>query len=459
MIHDASAVSLKKGTYSVDVLLRHPERSQLEAIKDVPLLLHLPIDSAVNCPVYGSRHAASSRGKGPGSDTMDEYWLRQGGHRDMYVSSPSSEKVPKWVVPGDLLTGEVMIDDLDPDCTAVPLVFEPPPHPVEKKAEDDDDTDTAKKAKETPKVEQKGEELTSESKEQNKEAVKLDAGQQCEEPTSGSEEQSEKAVKEAAEDEEELKKAILAASLERLTKLRTSKASIARYDKLSVALKKENAKHLPLLLEVLTHAKTVEAPEDGPPTSWRAVRVGAAVSAIQDAVDEDDIALYFGRAHDHADAPDKKEAKKKAKEMDEQRSALRAALLARASTLAPAEIGDINVAWEGAESEGDDGSLDGFKEAVRGMKAWVTSPDALSDEEDKDTLALVLVKYELVMGRPGSALSLLRARIGAQTPASKLGKAMREDLAVLCRNLGFQHWALNTDESVLRNYPSTQVPL
>ena len=39
LIHDASAVKLKKGSYSVKALLRHPDRAQLEAVKDLPLML------------------------------------------------------------------------------------------------------------------------------------------------------------------------------------------------------------------------------------------------------------------------------------------------------------------------------------------------------------------------------------------------------------------------------------
>jgi len=73
--------------------------------------------------------------------------------------------------------------------------------------------------------------------------------------------------------------------------------------------------------------------------------------------------------------------------------------------------------------------------------------------------ALTLTKYELAMGRPGSALSLLRKRLGAQTAESKNAKAMATDMASLCRELGLEQWATKYEESVFRRFPVVKLPL
>ena len=43
LIHDANSVKLMKGSYKVKALLRHPERGQLESVKDLPMLLSMPL--------------------------------------------------------------------------------------------------------------------------------------------------------------------------------------------------------------------------------------------------------------------------------------------------------------------------------------------------------------------------------------------------------------------------------
>jgi len=421
-IHDAPAKKLKKGSYTVDLLLRHPDPAQLEALKNLPLLLRFPLSKPLACSVYGSRDGASSSGHG--AKPISERWLRQGGHQDLYVAAPSGEgdgAVPKWVAMGDVLTGELLLNVLEPSVSSLPLVYEVPPHPAEKAAasdEDDDEGGAEASAAET------------------------------------SESAAEKEAAAAQEDEENLAKKILEASLKELSSLRTSGASTARYEKLSTRLLDENSDHLPLLLELLDFAKAVPPPDEakeGGEAEWRAARVGEAAGRVMSAVDESELALYFGRSRDDTDVADRKAAKKEAKERGEQRAALRSALLARASAYAPPTLAP------GGHSSEQDGAR--FKESVAEMKAWLESADAAADEEAKDALALTLTKYELAMGRPGSALSLLRKRLGAQTAESKNAKAMATDMASLCRELGLEQWATKYEESVFRRFPVVKLPL
>jgi len=309
------------------------------------------------------------------------------------------------------------VNELEPTVSALPLVYEVPPHPIDAKKDEEED----------------GEEGKEEEKEKEKAAA-------------------EKEEKAAKEDEENLAKKVLEASLSELSKLRTSKASTARYENLSMRLLEENPNHLPLLLELLAFAKDVpplEGKEEGQ-GEWRAERVGDAAKRILSAVDEAELALYYGRARDDTDlvAANRKAAKKQAKEKGEQRTALRSALLARASAYAPPKL---------AKDEAKED--DRFKEAVAEMKVWLDSADAAADDEQKDTLAVTLTKYELAMGRAGSALSVLRARLGLQAVESKNGKEMSKDLAALCKELGLDHWATNVEEGLFRKFPVVKLRL
>jgi len=429
-IHDARPTRLQKGSYSVDLLLRHPQRSQLDALKNMPLMLRMMLTKPISSNVYGTRDAPSKHQAEP----MKSRWLRRGAHQDVYVAAPSSEEdgaLPKWVASGDLLVGELMLDLLEPTVSSFPLSYVVPPHKIEPPKDDDGDGDDDDSDKHTVEQEEGGEAALKAASEQE--------------------------VKLAQDDEETLGKKILEVSLEQLSSLRKSEASAERYDKLAQSLLAEHVSHLPLLLELLKFSKSVPPPEGAGKGStgeagWRADRVAEAADRILSAIDESALALYYGRARDDNDSTGRKAAKKEAKDRGEQRTALRTALLARASAYAPSQL-----SRDGAhESEA---LSDRFKDSVKKMKSWLDAADAAADEEEKDVFAITLTKYELAMGRPGSALSTLRARCGAQTPGSKHGRAMLKDLSTLCRELGLEHWATNTDEMAYRNFPFGNQPL
>ena len=184
---------------------------------------------------------------------------------------------------------------------------------------------------------------------------------------------------------------------------------------------------------------------------FRAAAVSEAAERVLAVVDQPALALYYGKAQpEAADAPNRKAAKKEAKERGEERGALRSALLARASALAPPGISKAG-AHESEEL------TERFKAAVGEMKAWCSEESAADDE--KHATALTLAKFELAMGRPASALALLRARLGEQTPGTKEGKAMCEAVATLCRELGLEEWANNLEEKAFKDYPVEKLPL
>jgi len=405
-IHEAKPIKLRKGKYKVSLLLRHPEPSQLEALKHLPLLLKMELAKPLGCKVYGDRGTAIAAGKD--DKPFPASWLRKGAHRSLYVTPP--RKLPSWISPGDSLTGLLLIDKEAKDVTAVALAYEAPPQAIEKK-----------KALEDSSV-----------------------------ATNGTETEEEKEAQAKEEDEDALSKVLLEAKLGRLRSLRTSNASEERYTNLSSALLAEHPNHLPLLLEMLAWARRGDA-------AARATRADAIIAA-SDAilapggpVDTARLAQYYGVAsvpEDDSAATKKKQAKEK-QDREEERRALRIALTAKAAALAPVD-------WEIAVDNNEEPSK--FAAAVRAMKQWVTKTDDLDDKMISgpfcDEYALTLAKFELKQGKPGAALSLLHGRLKAE-PA----KPVAEAVAALYASLGWVHWARNAAERLEKDYPRTQLLL
>ncbi len=59
-MHHADSVSLKKGDYTLSLLLRHPNRNVLEQMKDVPCQLKMDLPTPLACTVYSHLDKAST---------------------------------------------------------------------------------------------------------------------------------------------------------------------------------------------------------------------------------------------------------------------------------------------------------------------------------------------------------------------------------------------------------------
>ena len=171
-----------------------------------PLLLSMDLPKPVDCKVYAERGAASTAGHA--ADTMGQMYLRRGAQRSIYVSAPTVA-LPAWVSPSDTLVGQLLVDKGASKVGSVPLMYEVPP-PAAKKADAADSTDDA-----------------------------VDDAE---------EDEAAKEAKAVQEDAKALEKALLEAMLSRLSALRMSNASSARYTALSSELILEHRNHLPLLL-------------------------------------------------------------------------------------------------------------------------------------------------------------------------------------------------------------------
>lgn len=51
-MHEATCTSLKKGNYTVTLLLRHPNRDSLDQMKAIPCEISLKLSDALTCKVY-----------------------------------------------------------------------------------------------------------------------------------------------------------------------------------------------------------------------------------------------------------------------------------------------------------------------------------------------------------------------------------------------------------------------
>ena len=101
----------------------------------------------------------------------------------------------------------------------------------------------------------------------------------------------------------------------------------SRFDALAESIRAEHPSHLPCLREILDDA--VGRLNKATDKAAAADRVVAAADAILGDVDADAVASYFGRKEPRDGAA----AKKRGDDMDEQRAALRHALLYRAMAL------------------------------------------------------------------------------------------------------------------------------
>jgi len=275
LIHDAPAVELPKGKYTLLLLLRHVERGQLEQLKDLPVLLTLPMPKSMDAAVYSTAGAATMRSDGA---VVKERWLPHSARQPLYVARPK-DKPPPWCAPGDVLSGSLRLSPSQP-CTR--LVCELPPLPAQKK-----DPEPPEPEDQRP---------------------------------------------EAERDAEKLSDAVRDAKLACLTELRTSGASADRYGHLADQLLAEHPDHLPLLLERLEFAARASggSEESLASVQERADSVSSAADALVATLNLDAIAQHFGTRHDS----DKPEVKKEVEKMETRRTALRTALLRKAAALA-----------------------------------------------------------------------------------------------------------------------------
>ena len=411
-VHEASAVSLNtKGgaDYKLSLRISHPSRNVLEQLKDLPLRLSMKLSKELDCPVYSKMDKASTPGvTDDGRAPVKEVSLRRGAQCDLYVTRPTA-KLPDWVLPGDVMTGTIQLNQKSPGVTSLGLFYDLPPKSTvsdgskkkdDKKKDSDDETKIL----------------------------------------------------------EELTESIFKAKVSHLTKLR-GKKKVDAYNTLAEDLKNEKADSLPLLQELLTNATESKAPDDiTNEKRWRATAVAAAVDAMSVAmggpIDEAALAQYYGCNNpppdDDADEEAKEEAEKIKKEMDERRKAWRSALLTKAYTWSDTVV---NITGDEEASEEDKAAMDA---AVKELKKWVNSAGDLSDNKEKVRHAILLSRHTLICQgkRVGSLASLRKAR--KDLPPASYKELTEEILKVMEGVDGMEYWLHQIKEDNDGRFPTVK---
>mmetsp|Transcript_21421 Transcript_21421/g.48358 ORF Transcript_21421/g.48358 Transcript_21421/m.48358 type:complete len:1362 (-) Transcript_21421:42-4127(-) len=271
-MHHADSVKLKKGTYTVKLLLRHPSRSTLEKLKHTPIEINMDLNEKLACQVNSRLAAASTPDLK--ADALGKKVLTKGAHQDVYVSRPATD-LPAFVSPGDVLVGAISLDKDKEGVTSMKIIYPVPPKPSKDEKKDDKKADT--------------------------------------------------------EEEKTLEDVVFEAKLAHLAKIRSKNSSL--YADISNEMKEERPTNIKLLTELLSSALESPKPETekDDETSWRARAVGAVYADGKKAIDTASLAQYFGtNAPDKDELDEDKDAKDRDKEMKEQRDFLRKVLLSHA---------------------------------------------------------------------------------------------------------------------------------
>jgi len=386
LIHDAKPLALRAGKYALEVLLRHTDRAALEDMKDLPARLRFELKEPMTCTVVKDRGTATT-----GGDALTEGFLRKDARRSIYVRRPDG-KLPAWVERGDTLVGSLVLDKgLDDKRVFVPLAYEPPPPATPEKKDDATDED----------------EKSDEDK-----------------------------------DAEALTEAVRDAQLSALKALKGADPP-SRFNALADSIRTEHPSHLPFLREVLDDAvarlnKATDADKDaakatGADKADAASRAVAAADAILGNVNADAVAAYFGTKEPRDGAA----AKKRGEEVDEQRGALRHALLYRAMALSS-----------------DGGVVLDSDDAVDELDRWAPNASTFTEDDDKDTYVLAHARRDANRGRPGAALAAIRARLKVSN-----ARALHDAKLELLETLELEDWVRLGKEDLLRRYPPATNPL
>eukprot|EP00986_Skeletonema_menzelii_P015272 scaffold11389_cov138-Skeletonema_menzelii.AAC.1 len=342
-MHHASSTSLKKGDYTVSLLLRHPNRSTLEQIKDIPCEVSMKMPAPLSCNLYSELDKASTPTvKDDGRKPIEKKLLSKGSHQDIYVARPT-DALPSWVAPGDVLQGALVLDKDKEAVSSMKVIYIAPPKST---AKDGDDDKSKAKAK-----------------------------------------------------EDSLEDVVFKAKLGHLAGLRTKNVTV--YDEIITTLKDERPDSVPLLTEMLTFALEGTLP-DGETDSEDQVRLAEVEKVYNQSLTEnggpiDPLALaqYFGLNEPDKDELDTDDEAKELNEgMKEKRDALRKIILERASLC-------------GVVADKDSAEVSRFDNAVKELKQWSNLESLKDEDEKIKLTITLARHARICQEKKALAMSLL----------------------------------------------------
>ena len=389
-MHHAKSVSLKKGDYTICLLIRHPSHSVLDKMKDIPCEISLGLKDALSCNIYTELDKASTPALNDNSSSLGKQILSKGTYQDIYVSRPTSE-VPKWCEPGDILTGNLILDKEKETVTSMKVLYVVPPKTKTKNGHSSDEEGSKNKK------------------------------------------------------EESLEDVVFQARLGHLTGLRSKNATA--YSELAVELRKEKPCSVPLLSELLMFASEGLIPDNiTQEENYRLDEVDKVYNESQKVnggpIDSTFLAQYFGLNSpdkDDLDADDK--AKELHTEMCEQRDFMRKIVLSKAfiqSSIA------TNLSSR---------NLHSFDESIKELKQWVKLED-LKDDEDKIKFTITMARHaNFFQKRKALALSVLLKSKKDTNYCGKSMKLLDEELMALFDSAVDNHLRENIQETLYNCYP------
>jgi tripeptidyl-peptidase-2 len=388
-MHHASPTSLKKGDYTVSLLLRHPRRSTLDQMKDLPCEISMNMPSELTCNLYSELDKASTPAvKDDGRKPMEKKLLHKGSYQDIYVARPTDD-LPSWVLPGDILQGSLVLDRDKEAVSSMKILYVVPPKATAKNGDDE----------------------KSKTKEK----------------------------------EDSLEDVIFKAKLGHLASLRTKNVTV--YKEIVSTLKEERPDSIPLLSEMLTFALEGPLPS-GETDDEDRVRLAEVDKVYNQSLKEnggpiDPLALaqYFGLNEpdkDELDADD--EANELNKDMKEQRDALRKVLLERASLC-------------GSVADKDSTGVSRFEEAVKELKQWNKLESLKDDDEKIKLTITLARHARICQEKKALAISLLLKAKKDLSSGKNLKQLDEELLTLYDLMDGMSHVKENLKESLCYRFP------
>jgi len=334
------AITLKKGEYTVQLMLRHEEPSVLEKLRTLPMLIERKLENAIQVPVYTSNGNAVL-GKDPVSK---ERPLCAGEAVAFFLGPVPDDKMPKDATSGRSLVGTFSLGQTSAGKDApggVSMTYLVPP----KKA---DVTTTAPAVPAAAAAGGGGNGTTAST------TSSLEIG---------------------------LFEAVRDAEVKFLSGMKTdTEEAQAAYSKLLTELNEKYKNHLPLLREPLKRLSTKPAPERATPETVSAII--SAADTVLAAIDTTELAVFIA-----AKCPDESEgAAERRKEMDEKKIVVVEALAAKCSALLSKQGSEVSDEFEACYAE--------FRRWVDPVADASHAPLAAKREERAGRTALALKALE-----------------------------------------------------------------
>lgn len=384
-------VKLDKGDYVVRVHIRHPTVRRLEKLQQLPLFIDRPLKSPLRPSVHQRPHDALVGGS---------QWsgkLLEAGQRAVFYLSPV--KAPDDAQPGDLLLGELTLANADdgaggagarPEGFEIAYVVPPPENDL---PEGPAAADANDKKKPKPK--------------------------------------------------QQIQEEIRDLKLQWLAKLRKKKHR-KLYDKLAREIRKQDPRHMPLLVEQLKLADHEEKRKQHLPD------VVAAADAIIAEIDTAAMARHYGVMLDE----DEPQAKEERKDWDEKKAILIDALLRKAKALmdlqaaaddaaakpAPpkAERSKKNRKRKKQDGDGSEENPANKPESTDIARELENTLDQLEDwaDESNDEFVALRIRRHRRDGKPARALKLLQKQVSKPD----VERSQFDQRIELLDELGWEHW-------------------